>query len=684
MNMSEHHKSRASDTSAGQAGWAPLLPIMGAVFVAFLVIGMALPVLPLHVHERLGLGTFVVGLVAGSQFAAAILSRVWAGRQSDARGPKIAMMAGLAIAAASGGLYFLSLTAASRPALSVTILLLGRLLLGVGESFIIIAGQSWALAILTVRNTSKAIAWVGSAMFAAFAIGAPIGSAIYARFGFSGLALTTAALPLLTLLCVARLRGVAPIPRQQAGFMKVMASVWIPGSGAALSSIGFGAITAFSALLFVARGWAAWPAFTAFAAVFIVARLFLGHLADRLAAARVALLSVFVEAAGLALLAVSPSLVVALAGAALTGFGYSLVYPALGVEAVRLVSPQNRGLAMGAYTAFLDVALGFGTPALGFLAQRAGLGSVFVASTIAAFGAAGIAGFLLTKSRGPCAKSGRQRQSGDGVLKRRKHMRLVAAILTGLTVISSSVQAKEERTVGRSQGLDRAAIQAVAPAFDQFTQQRLLGEVWKRPGLDARDRSIITVAALIARNQTIELPFYLDLALESGVKPSEISEIITHLAFYSGWPNATAAVAAAKNVFAGRKISAAQLPPATGPRLPLDEAAEAERATRVNQQFGTAFPGVVQYTTDLLFRDLWLRPNLAPRDRSFVTVSALIASGQVAQIPYHLNRAMDNGLTEPQAGEVIAHLAFYVGWPNAFSAMPVAKEVFEKRLRSAQ
>jgi 4-carboxymuconolactone decarboxylase len=90
-------------------------------------------------------------------------------------------------------------------------------------------------------------------------------------------------------------------------------------------------------------------------------------------------------------------------------------------------------------------------------------------------------------------------------------------------------------------------------------------------------------------------------------------------------------------------------------------------------------PGIVRYTTDVLFRDLWLRPDLAPRDRSLVTISALIASGQVAQFQSHLNRAMDNGLTQAQAGEVITHLAFYAGWPKAFSALPVAKEVFEKR-----
>lgn len=222
-------------------------------------------------------------------------------------------------------------------------------------------------------------------------------------------------------------------------------------------------------------------------------------------------------------------------------------------------------------------------------------------------------------------------------------------------------------------------VQMIAPALEQYTQRRLFGDLWRRPGLSPRDRSIVTLAALIARNQTIEMPYYLNLALDNGVKPSEISEIVTHLAFYSGWANAMSAVAIAKDVFAQRAIGVDQLPPATVKFLPIDEAAEAQRAARVGEQFGVVAPGIVQYTTDILFRDLWLRPDLAPRDRSLVTVSALIANGQVAQIAYHLNRAMDNGLTQAQAGEAITHLAFYVGWPNAFSALPVVKEVFEKR-----
>ena len=221
-------------------------------------------------------------------------------------------------------------------------------------------------------------------------------------------------------------------------------------------------------------------------------------------------------------------------------------------------------------------------------------------------------------------------------------------------------------------------IRAVAPALEKYAHGPL-ADLWNRPDLNRRDRSMVTIAALIARNDTVELPFYLGTALDNGVAPREISEIITHLAFYAGWPNAMAAVTAAKDVFSQRNVDVDQLPTAAVSLLPLNEAAEADRAERVGAQFGIVAPGLVQYTTDVLFRDLWLRPDLAPRDRSLITVSSLIASGQVAQIPYHLNRAMDSGLTQAQAGEVIAHLAFYVGWPNAFSALPVAKEVFEKR-----
>ncbi|MBX3499263.1 MAG: carboxymuconolactone decarboxylase family protein [Alphaproteobacteria bacterium] len=262
-------------------------------------------------------------------------------------------------------------------------------------------------------------------------------------------------------------------------------------------------------------------------------------------------------------------------------------------------------------------------------------------------------------------------------------MKRLAMIVTSLSLLAPlSAQAEKANPMpNTSAQLARTLddIRQVAPGLERYAQTRLFGDLWKRPDLSPRDRSLVTLAALIAREQAIEMPYYLNLALDHGVAPKEISELITHLAFYSGWPNAMTAVAAAKEVFTRRGIGTDQLAAVSPPLLPLDAAAEAQRAERVGQQFGTVAPGIVQYTTDILFRDLWLRSDLAPRDRSLVTVSALISAGHVGQIPYHLNRAMDYGLTQAQAAEIITHLAFYAGWPNAFSALPVAKDVFEKR-----
>ncbi|TCM46340.1 4-carboxymuconolactone decarboxylase [Rhizobium sp. PP-F2F-G48] len=224
-----------------------------------------------------------------------------------------------------------------------------------------------------------------------------------------------------------------------------------------------------------------------------------------------------------------------------------------------------------------------------------------------------------------------------------------------------------------------ADVQAVSPALAKYTQSVIFDDLWMRPGLSPRDRSVITVAALIARNQPVEMPYHFNLALDNGVKPAELSEIITHLAFYSGWGNATGAVAVAAQVFAARGIGADQLPEASPAPLPLDETADAERAKRVEQNVGPVSQGVVEYTNGVLFKDLWLRPGLAPRDRSLITVTALVASGQVAQTPYHLDRAMSAGLTQDQASEILTHLTFYAGWPNVMSAVPVFKDVFEKR-----
>ncbi len=225
----------------------------------------------------------------------------------------------------------------------------------------------------------------------------------------------------------------------------------------------------------------------------------------------------------------------------------------------------------------------------------------------------------------------------------------------------------------------RDGARAIAPGLERYGQEVLLGRLWRRPDLPPRDRGLLTIAALVARNQAAELPAYAALALDAGLRPAELSEAITHLAFYAGWGNAMAAGEAVAGVFAARGIGPDQLPAAAPALLPLDEAAEARRAEGVARNVRPFAPGLDEFTTDVLFRDLWLRPGLAPRDRSLVTVGALVAAGHAGQLAFHLGRAMDNGLTRAQAAEAIAHLAFYAGWPNAFSAMPAVRQVFEGR-----
>ncbi len=378
-----------------------LLPIMAAVLAGFVVIGAALPVLPLHVSHNLGFGSVVVGVVAGAQFAASLISRVWSGSFSDANGGKRAVLIGLATAAVAGLLYLLSVAAESSPALSVSILVVGRAVLGGAESFIITGGVAWGLAIVDPGHSGKVIAWVGTAMFAALAFSGPFGSILFTSCGFVAIGLLTALLPLLVLVSLLR----TPDPRRQVRQRKsnvraVIGTVWLPGLGAALASIGYGAILAFSSLLYADKQWQpVWLGFTAFGAALIAARVLCGHLPDRYGGAKIALLFVLVQSAGLLIMGLAGTSLLASLGAALAGFGYSLVYPGLGVEAVGGTASQDRGLAMGIYTAFLDVAMAFGSPALGWIASQQGLSMVFVISAAVTLGTAVIAAALLRTSR---------------------------------------------------------------------------------------------------------------------------------------------------------------------------------------------------------------------------------------------------------------------------------------------
>lgn len=378
-----------------------LIPVMAAVLVGFIIIGVALPVLPLHVKNDLGFGTFIVGLVAGAQFAASLISRVWSGGYSDRRGAKKGVVAGLIAAAMSGVLYQVSLWLVSIPVVSVGVLLAGRALLGGAESFIITGAVAWGLALVDKEHAGKVIAWVGTAMFAAMALGGPVGTLLFDAFGFEAIALLTFLLPLLVLAYLARMPAVPPHPHAaQASFGSVMHTVWLPGLGAALASAGYCTILAFSSLYYSAMHWQpVWMAFTAFGVALIVARTVAGHLPDRFGGARIALIFVLVQAAGLFLIWLAGTSLIATVGAALAGFGYSLVYPGLGIEAISGSTPQNRGMVMGIYTAFLDVAMAIGSPALGWVGGHLGLNAIFLAGALVVLSTA-IVAFLLLKRSG--------------------------------------------------------------------------------------------------------------------------------------------------------------------------------------------------------------------------------------------------------------------------------------------
>jgi len=378
----------SSASPSGRKAGAPLIaiaPIAGIVFTAFFVMGLALPVLPLHVHDDLGMGAFVVGLVAGCQFAASLVSRLWAGRITDTRGPKRAVLLGLAAAVGGGACYLLSLSFIPAPTLSVTILLVGRTLVGGAESLIITGGMLWGLGRAAPDRAAQVIAWIGMSMFAAMAIGAPIGSMVFGRFGFAGIALASTLVPLIAIAFIAPIRSLAPIASAKAPISAVLGAVLLPGIGFALSGITFGAVTAFLTLYFAVEGWVGGAlAFTTFAVFLIATRMVAGHLPDRFGGAQVALYCLLIQALGLGLIGTAGSAWIATLGAAIAGAGFSLVFPGLGLEAVRRVPPANRGIAMGAYNAFLDLTLGLGSPLLGLLAGRMGIAAVFDASAIAA------------------------------------------------------------------------------------------------------------------------------------------------------------------------------------------------------------------------------------------------------------------------------------------------------------
>lgn len=371
-----------------------LLRISMAMFIAYLSIGLPLGILPLYVHQQLGLSDVMVGIAIGTQFIVTLITRSTAGRLADNHGARRTAFMGMASCAASG---VATLAAALMPQPSVelafALLIVGRILLGIGESLLLTGNLTWGMGLAGDGLAGKVMSWNGMATYGAMAAGAPLGLALYHA---EGMAITAALMLMLPLIALLVDRGVPAVAahggkRQPLG--TIWASIWRPGLGLMLQGIGFSVLSVFITLYFNQFGWSyAGFALTAFGCAFIAVRMVLGHLPDKLGGIRVAQYSLLVECAGLVLICLATHPLMALAGAALTGCGCSLIFPSLGVEVVRRVPAEARGTALGGYSAFQDLAYGLTGPLTGILSSHAGYRSVFILAAGCAF-----LGMLLVK-----------------------------------------------------------------------------------------------------------------------------------------------------------------------------------------------------------------------------------------------------------------------------------------------
>lgn len=210
-----------------------------------------------------------------------------------------------------------------------------------------------------------------------------------------------------------------------------------------------------------------------------------------------------------------------------------------------------------------------------------------------------------------------------------------------------------------------------APYLGSIRNTYLYGDIWERPGLSARDRSMITVAVNQALYATNELKLHMGRALDNGVTQTELSEIIAHVLWYSGFPTGVNAARVAAEVFAERGLPVTP-PGASSRQPPVDPELE----------FPGAFPQT-PYVRDLLnhvvYAETWTRPELSPRDRSMITVAVGTALYASSEVRYHVGRALDNGVTPDEIAEVITHVSFYSGFPTGVNAARVAQQVMESR-----
>lgn len=392
MQIEASNDAVVSPPLSSNGGTWQIISFTSLSFVVYLAIGLPLAILPEYVHMRMGYYASLAGLVISIQYIATFLSRPWAGRISDRRGAKISVLWGMGACTLSGFLLLGAAALHRNPAwLSLASLIASRLVLGVGESLGSTGATLWGISSAGPDYTAKVISYNGVSTYGALALGAPLGVVMEMHWGLTSVAILTIIVCALAYLWAALKPPVPVVAGEHLPFRNVLGRVTPHGMGLALGGVGYSALATFVTLFYLSRHWnGAALCLTAFGTAFIVARLLFIRTISRFGGFPVAKVCLVVESLGVFLLWRSVSPWMALFGAALTGFGYSLVFPALGVEAVERVPVENRGTALGVYTVFADVSFFMVGPVAGAVIGAFGYGSVFLFALMCVLAALGI------------------------------------------------------------------------------------------------------------------------------------------------------------------------------------------------------------------------------------------------------------------------------------------------------
>jgi MFS family permease len=360
-------------------------------FVCYLSIGLPLAVLPAYVHLRMGYSAAIAGLVISIQYIATFASRPWAGRISDRVGAKVSVLWGMGCCTASGALLLTAALLHAMPWLSFSFLILSRLLLGVGESLGSTGSTLWGITSAGQEHTAKVISFNGIATYGAMALGAPLGVVMEQQWGLASLGLLTIFIGAFSLALALRKNPVPTVAGEHQSFIGVLSLVAPHGIALALGGMGYSVLATFVTLFYAHLHWnGAALCLTAFGVAFVLARVIFIQAINRFGGFQVAIACLTVESAGLLMLWRAGSPWTAFAAAAVTGFGFSLVFPALGVEAINDVPEQNRGSALGVFTGCADISFFLTGPLAGLVIGYFGYVSVFLFALLCVLSGLGI------------------------------------------------------------------------------------------------------------------------------------------------------------------------------------------------------------------------------------------------------------------------------------------------------